>query len=70
MSTADYQREWRARHGARTGQPGRPATEPCGTIAAYRRHKANGEPVDDACREEYNRRQREWYAARRGASHT
>ena len=29
--------ERRARNGARTGQPGRPATEPCGTEAAYRR---------------------------------
>lgn len=23
--------------------------KPCGTYAAYRRHKRNGEPVDDAC---------------------
>lgn len=26
-----------------------PPLRPCGTPAAYRRHKRNGEPVDDAC---------------------
>ena len=50
MSTAEYQRRWRAKHGARTGQPGRPATQPCGTLAAYRRHLQKGETPCDACR--------------------
>jgi len=66
-SSADYQREWRARNGARTGQPGRPATAPCGTPAAYRRHKRRGEPIDDACREAENARQRELRARRKAA---
>lgn len=34
---------------------------PCGTDAAYHRHRAHGEPIDDACREGHN-------AARRRAS--
>ncbi len=50
MSSAAYQREWRARHGARTGQIGRPATQPCGTEAAYRRHLRHGEAPCEACR--------------------
>lgn len=25
--------------------------QPCGTHAAYQRHKRHGEPIDDACRE-------------------
>ena len=29
--------------------PGRPATEPCGTHAAYTRHVRRGEPVDREC---------------------
>jgi hypothetical protein len=28
--------------------------KPCGTPAAYRRHKRNQEPVDDACRMAHN----------------
>ena len=50
MSTAKYQREWRARQGARTGQPGRPATQPCGTPAAYARHLRHGETPCQPCR--------------------
>lgn len=65
MSTADYQREWRAKHGARTGKPGRPATQPCGTVAAYKRHQRNGEPIDQACRDAWSARQRELYQARK-----
>jgi hypothetical protein len=29
----------------------RPPLRPCGTYAAYRRHKRRGEPADEACRE-------------------
>lgn len=67
MSTAEYQRRWRASKGVRTGQLGRPVTEPCGTPAAYKRHKRNGEAVDDACREAYNADQRRLYQLRKGA---
>lgn len=49
MSSAEYQRQWRARHGA-TPRRGRPVVEPCGTLAAYRRHLANGEDTCAACR--------------------
>jgi hypothetical protein len=62
MSTARYQREWRARHGARTGQPGKPPLKPCGTLAAYRRHLWRGEepcqPCKDANAAEWRRRNR------------
>jgi hypothetical protein len=50
MTSAEYQRQYRAGKGARTGQPGRPATRPCGTEPAYRRHLRNGETPCDACR--------------------
>jgi hypothetical protein len=53
-SRAEYQREWRAKRGARTGQPGRPVTEPCGTVSAYKRHQRRGEPVCDPCRTAWN----------------
>lgn len=64
MSSAEYQRRWRASKGARTGQPGPPATQPCGTVAAYRRHHRHGEAPCAAClaanaaahREMYQRR--------------
>ena len=50
MSTAEYQRRWRAKHGAGTGKPGRPVTKGCGTVAAYRRHLKAGETPCEACR--------------------
>ena len=59
MSTAAYQKEWRARHGARTGILGRPRIYDCGTPAAYSRHVRNGEPIDDACRLAWNAYQAE-----------
>lgn len=61
MSSAEYQREWRARHGARTGQPGRIPTQPCGTHAAYRRHLKAGEEPCRPCKDanaEYHRNRR------------
>lgn len=48
------------------GPVGRPITEPCGTVAAYKRHKRNGEPIDEACRDAYNAKHREYYAMRKG----
>lgn len=68
MSTADYQRRWRAKQGARTGQPGRPATKPCGTHAAYKRHQRRQEPPCDACRKAWAEYQRELYRRRRKAT--
>lgn len=65
MSSAEYQRQWRASKGARTGAPGRPITAACGTASAYKRHKRKGEPVDTACREAWNAYQREMYRARK-----
>jgi hypothetical protein len=64
VSTADQQRRWRASKGARTGQPGRRPVQPCGTVAAYRRHRRRGEQPCEACeaamstwnREQYERR--------------
>jgi hypothetical protein len=50
MSTAQQQRIWRARHGARQGVRGRPAVAPCGTLAAHKRHVRHGEVPCDLCR--------------------
>jgi hypothetical protein len=50
MSTAEQQRVWRARHGARSGTRGRPAVAPCGTLAAHKRHVRHGEVPCDLCR--------------------
>lgn len=47
------------------GGPAR-VPEPCGTMAAVRRHERNGEALDDACREERNRNARELYRKRKG----
>ena len=55
MSTAEYQRQWRARNGANTGQPGRPQTAVCGSLSAYTRHRRHGETPCDPCREAWNR---------------
>ena len=65
MSGAEYQRRWRASKGARTGQPGRPATQPCGTPAAYRRHKRAGEEPCPACKAAESERQRFYYQQRK-----
>ena len=64
-SNADRQRAYRARKGARVGQPPGPApSAPCGAVSAYKRHVRRGEPIDDACRLAYNAEQRRLYAAR------
>jgi hypothetical protein len=67
VSTAEYQRRWRAKRGARTGQPGRPQTEPCGTVAAYRRHERHQEPPCGLCRAAHSAYQRELYRRRKMA---
>lgn len=66
VSDAEYQRRWRAKHGAKTGKPGRPATQPCGTVAAYQRHLRNGEQPCAACRAANNEYHRELYKRRKG----
>lgn len=68
MSTAEYQRAWRKRHG-QGGAPGRPVTAECGTVSAYKRHQRRGEPVCDACRLAWSAYQRERYAARKWPEH-
>jgi len=65
MSSAEYQRRWRASRGARTGEPGRPAVQPCGTPAAYARHLRHGEIPCEACRLANSQRHRELYQARK-----
>jgi hypothetical protein len=67
MSTAAYQRAWRAKHRSNR-PPGRPVTAPCGTRSAYKRHLYNGEEPCQACREEWNAYQRRYYAARKGTT--
>lgn len=66
QTPAERARAYRARHGA-TDKPGRPVTAPCGTVPAYKRHKRNGEPIDDACRQAYNTEQRRLYQARKSS---
>lgn len=65
MSTAEQQRRWRAQHGAKTGQIGRPATQPCGTVAAAKRHRRRGEPLCGPCRQALAEYQREMYQRRK-----
>jgi hypothetical protein len=63
VSTAAYQRQWRAKH--RSDQPpGRPVTAPHGTTAAYKRHQRHGEHPCAECRRAWNDWQREYYASR------
>ena len=65
--SADRQRAYRHRKGARVGEPPGPApSAPCGTSSAYKRHKRDGEPVDEACRLAYNAEQRRLYKQRNG----
>jgi hypothetical protein len=66
MSTADQQRVWRAKQGARTGQLGRPVTQPCGTTAAYKRHQRHGDEPCGACRVAWAEYQRGLYVKRKG----
>lgn len=60
---ADKQRAYRDRK--RGGPPREP--QPCGTLAAVRRHQRHKEPLDDACREVYNAAQRAMYRKRTGS---
>jgi hypothetical protein len=59
--SAERQRAYRDRK--RGGPPREP--EPCGTLAAVRRHRRHGEQLDAACRDAYNAAHREMYARRK-----
>lgn len=48
-----------------TRKLGRPATQPCGTVAAFQRHKYNGEEPCDLCRAAERERQAEAYQRRK-----
>jgi len=64
--SADRQRRYRQRNGARVGQsPGPVPSAPCGTVSAWKRHQRNGEPVCAACRAVWAEYQRERYRARK-----
>jgi len=65
MSSPEYQRAWRARKGANTGKPGRPRTRPCGTLAAYARHRRHNEAPCGPCAKVWAEYVRE-YRQRRG----
>lgn len=69
MSGAEYQRRWRAEKarqaGREPGMPGRPQTQPCGTVAAYKRHQRAGETPCQPCRDAWSTKQREMYGARK-----
>lgn len=63
MTNAERQARWRQRQRATNGKR---QLEPCGTLAAHRRHQRNGERPCDACRDIYNTNARRLYAARKG----
>jgi len=64
MSTADYQRKWRASKGAQTGEPGRRVTQPCGTVSAYKRHQRHGEIPCAECKTAWASWHRDRYQSR------
>lgn len=68
MSTADQQRRWRAKQGARTGRPGPEPSAECGTTSGYKRHKREGDPKCDACWAANAKYQRDRYADRHRSS--
>lgn len=58
----EYNRRRIAARGDVQPTPRKPGTRPlapCGTPAAYDRHTRKGEPIDDACREAHNAKNRE-----------
>lgn len=48
----------------RRSRPGPAPSAPCGTVAAYKRHQRNGEPVDAECGAAWAEYQRELYHRR------
>ena len=69
MSSAEYQRAYRARKaleaGRQPGQVGRPVSAPCGTVAAYKRHQRRGEQPCQSCRAANAAYHRELYRRRK-----
>lgn len=45
---------------------GRPITEPCGTVAAYKRHRKHGEDPCGPCKAAWATAQRHYWAKRKG----
>lgn len=62
--SAERQRAYRARKGARTGQLGPAPTAACGTVSAYKRHLRRGEEPDVECRAAWAAYHRGLYASR------
>lgn len=58
-------RQYRAKQGATTGIRGRKPTQPCGTPAAYRRHRRNGEDPCDRCEAAMSEWNHQQYLARK-----
>jgi len=69
MTSAEYQRERRARiareAGRTPGRPGPKVSQPCGTVAAYKRHTRRQEPPCEACRKAWAEWQRDYYKRKR-----
>jgi hypothetical protein len=57
-NSPEYMRAYRARNPG--GPNGRPPTEPCGTLAAYRRHLRHGEEACQPCKDANAARSREY----------
>lgn len=66
MTPAERQAAYRLRKGSTPGAIGRPVTQPCGTVAAYKRHQRRQEPPCQPCRDAWAAWQRERYRARKG----
>ena len=68
--SAEYQRQRRAAkaiaEGREPGRSGPPVSQPCGTVAAYKRHQRHGEPPCEACRAAWSEYQRTLYKRRKG----
>ena len=64
-SNAERARRYRANRGARAGAHGPAPTEPCGTVAAYKRHLRHGEPTDPACRQAWADWQRQYHTRKK-----
>lgn len=64
-ASAIRSRAWRQARGANIGaKPGPAPSALCGTVAAYKRHVRNKQPIDDACRQAMNKAQRDRRKAR------
>lgn len=62
---AAYMRQYRAKQGATTGVRGPKPTQPCGTVAAFRRHKRRGEEPCEHCKAAERERQARLFQERK-----